>query len=352
MKKALITGITGQDGHYLTDLLLQKNYKVYGLVRRNSSPNTHRINAFLNHPNLTLLSGDMSDSISVSRIVADTRPDEIYNLAAMSHVGLSFNQPEYTADVDALGTLRMLEAIRSNKLEKATRFYQASTSELFGKVQEVPQTEKTPFHPRSPYAIAKLYSYWTTVNYREAYGMFATNGILFNHESPHRGLNFVTRKITTNVAEIVNGMRSHFTIGNLESKRDWGYAKEYVEGMWRILQQDSPKDFVLATGETHSVREFIEAAFECVDIKIEWKGPKGSVEECGVNAKNNEVLVKIDPQQFRPAEVDLLIGDASLAKKDLGWEPKVKFQELVEIMVKHDIEYVKQPYWQVEKTLC
>ena len=338
MKKALITGITGQDGSYLAEFLLEKGYEVHGIVRRSSSINRKRIDhIYLNkkYKNYFFLHyGDVTDASNLNRILENTHPDEIYNLAAQSHVKVSFEIPDYTAQVDALGTLRLLDAIRKTGLE--TKFYQASTSELYGKVQEVPQTESTPFYPRSPYAVAKLYSYWIIKNYREAYNLYACNGILFNHESPRRGRNFVTRKISHGVACIKNKIQNELVLGNLNSKRDWGYAPEYVEGMWRMMQEDSPKDYVLATGKTHTVRDFIEKAFTVIDEKIHWSGE--GVDEVGILESNGKIVVRINPEYFRPTEVDLLVGDATKAKKDLGWEPKIKLNELVKIMVDHDIK--------------
>lgn len=342
MKKALIFGVTGQDGAYLTELLLSKGYIVHGTKRRSSSFNTQRVDQFyvppLKENRFFLHYGDLSDSLNVVRLVQEIQPDEIYNLGAMSHVRVSFDTPEYTANIDGIGTLRILEAIRICNLTKKTKFYQASTSELYGLVQEVPQTENTPFYPRSPYAVAKLYGYWITINYREAYDIFACNGILFNHESPLRGETFVTRKITMAVARIAKGSKEVLHLGNLDAKRDWGYAPEYVEGMWRMLQQDTPQDFVLATGETHSVREFIDKAFSVVGIKIAWQGTTNTVDEVGVDSTTGRVLLKIDPVYFRPTEVELLIGDARMANEVLGWKPKTTFEELVTIMVKADLE--------------
>ncbi|MDA9009199.1 GDP-mannose 4,6-dehydratase [Alphaproteobacteria bacterium] len=337
---ALITGITGQDGAYLAELLLEKGYEVHGIKRRSSSFNTGRIDHIFQDRheedvNFFLHYGDMTDSTNLIRIIAEAQPTEIYNLAAQSHVHVSFETPEYTANADALGTLRLLEALRILKLEDKVRFYQASTSELYGKVQEVPQSETTPFYPRSPYAAAKLYAYWMTVNYREAYGIHASNGILFNHESPIRGETFVTRKITRAVAAIETGTQDCLYLGNLDSQRDWGHAKDYVEGMWRMVQQKEPDDYVLATGEMHSVREFVEVAFAEVGRKIMWDGE--SVEEVGRDPKTNAALVRIDPRYFRPNEVEQLLGDASKAKAKLGWEPKIKFHELVEEMVREDM---------------
>ncbi len=334
-KKALITGITGQDGSYLAEFLLEKNYEVFGIIRRSSSFNTLRIDKIFNKINLTY--GDITDSSSIHGIIKKIKPHEIYNLAAQSHVKVSFEIPDYTAQVDALGTLRILEAIRD--LHLPVKFYQASTSELFGKVVESPQNEKTPFYPRSPYGIAKLYSYWIIKNYREAYGLYATNGILFNHESPRRGGNFVTKKIVSAVASIIKGNSSCLYLGNLNAMRDWGYAPEFVEGMWLILQQPKPDDYVLATGKTNTVREFVDLAFQYVDIKIHWEGE--GEHEVGINKKNNKVLVKVDPKYFRPTEVDLLIGDFSKAKKDLGWEPKTDLKELVSIMMNSELNKEK-----------
>lgn len=342
-KIALITGITGQDGAYLAEFLLDKGYIVHGVKRRSSSFNTERIDHLYKDPhernvNFFMHYGDLTDSTNLIRIVQETQPDEIYNLAAQSHVQVSFETPEYTANSDAVGTLRLLEAIRILGLEKKTKFYQASTSELFGKVQEIPQKETTPFYPRSPYGAAKLYGYWITKNYREAYGMFACNGILFNHESPIRGETFVTRKITMAVAKIKNGLQKKLYLGNLNAKRDWGFAGDYVESMWLMLQQEEPDDYVVATGKTHSVREFAELAFREIGIEIEWQGT--GVNEKGLNASNGDVLIEIDARYFRPSEVDILIGDASKAKKKLGWEPKVGFRELVKMMVEGDLKRI------------
>lgn len=344
MKKALISGITGQDGSYLTEILLEKGYEVHGIIRRSSSFNTKRIdhlyaNKDLIDKKLFLHFGDLVDTSSLNRLLEKIEPDEIYNLAAQSHVKVSFEVPDYTAQVDALGTLRFLDAIRETGLRKV-KFYQASTSELYGKVQEVPQTETTPFYPRSPYGVAKIYGYWIVVNYREAYDIFACNGILFNHESPRRGETFVTRKITRAVARIKHGLQQSLHMGNLDAKRDWGYAPEFCEGMWRILQHNKAEDFVLATGETHSVREFIELAFKEIGIDVVWKG-KGA-NEIGKDKKTGNVLVEIDKTYFRPTEVDLLIGDPTKAKKKLGWKPKTTFEELVKIMVKADCDSVKK----------
>ncbi len=344
-KIALITGITGQDGAYLAEFLLGKGYEVHGIKRRSSSFNTGRIDHLYQDPHepsarFFLHYGDMTDTSNLIRIVQEVRPDEIYNLAAQSHVQVSFETAEYTANADALGTLRLLEAIRILGMTGKVRFYQASTSELYGKAQEVPQNEKTPFYPRSPYAAAKLYAYWITVNYREAYGMHASNGILFNHESPIRGETFVTRKITRAVAAIRLGLQKQLYLGNLDAKRDWGHARDYVEGMWRMLQQDEPDDYVLATGETHSVREFVERAFGEIGRRIEWRGE--GVDETGVDAETGETLVAIDPRYFRPTEVDLLLGDASKARQRLGWRPKTSFPELVREMVAEDLGVVGQ----------
>jgi len=337
---ALITGVTGQDGAFLAEFLLDKGYEVHGVKRRSSLINTSRVDHLYQDPHVSdgrfrLHYGDLTDSSNLIRLIQETQPTEIYNLAAQSHVAVSFETPEYTANSDAIGTLRLLEAIRILKLENECRFYQASTSELYGKVQETPQTERTPFYPRSPYAAAKLYGYWVTVNYREAYGMFASNGILFNHEGPTRGETFVTRKITRAVAAITHGKQDRLYLGNLDAKRDWGYARDYVEGMWMILQHDQPDDFVLATGETRSVREFVEAAFSVVGTEIAWKG-KGA-DETGINRKTGDILVSIDPRYYRPTEVDLLLGDPTKARKVLGWKPRTSFEELVEMMVQSDL---------------
>ncbi|MDB9787190.1 GDP-mannose 4,6-dehydratase [Bacteriovoracaceae bacterium] len=341
MKKALITGITGQDGAYLAQLLLDKGYIVHGTKRRSSSFNTSRIDHLYESKKYQgrffLHYGDLSDSTNCIRLMQEILPDEVYNLGAMSHVQVSFDSPEYTANVDGMGVMRLLEAIRILKLEKKTKFYQASTSELYGKVQEVPQNENTPFYPRSPYAVAKIYGYWITVNYREAYGIYACNGILFNHESPLRGETFVTRKITMAVANIIAEKQECLSIGNMDSKRDWGYAPEYCEGMWRMMQQEKPDDFVLATGETHTVREFIEEAFKVVKVDIEWKGQKGSVDEIGVCKKTGRTLVKVDAKYFRPTEVELLIGDPAKAKAKLDWVPQTKFKDLVKIMMEAEL---------------
>lgn len=342
-KKALITGVTGQDGFYLAEMLLALGYEVHGVKRRSSSFNTARVDRLLfdaaekKRP-FHLHYGDLTDSTNLIRLVQAIQPDEIYNLAAQSHVAVSFETPEYTANADAIGTLRLLEAIRILGMEKTTRFYQASTSELYGKVQETPQSEKTPFYPRSPYGAAKLYAYWITVNYREAYGIHASNGILFNHESPVRGETFVTRKITRAVANIHHGFQAALSLGNLDAKRDWGHARDYVEGMWKILQQEEAEDFVLATGELRSVREFVDAAFSHIGRKILWEG--SGVEEKGRDAQTGNILVQVDPRYFRPTEVDLLLGDPSKARQKLGWTHKTNFQTLVAEMVKSDVAEV------------
>ncbi len=351
MKKvALITGITGQDGSYLAELLIEKGYEVHGIMRRSSSFNTGRIeHLYLNEwvrdmkrsRSVELHYGDMTDSSSLIRVLQMVKPDEVYNLAAQSHVKVSFDVPEYTADTDATGTLRLLEAVRILGLEKHTRIYQASTSELFGQVQEVPQSETTPFYPRSPYAVAKQYGYWIVKNYREAYGMFAVNGILFNHESERRGETFVTRKITLAAARIAQGIQDKLYLGNLGSRRDWGYAKDYVECMWLILQHERPEDFVIATGEMHTVREFCTLAFREAGIQLEWRGT--GIEEQGVEAATGRVLVEVDPKYFRPTEVEQLMGNPDKARRLLGWNPrKTSFGELVSIMVKHDMKEVKK----------
>lgn len=363
MKKALITGITGQDGSYLTELLLNKGYEVHGVIRRSSSFNTGRIDHLYNNPDIANKSlflhfGDLIDASSLNRLLEKIEPDEIYNLAAQSHVKVSFDVPDYTAQVDALGTLRFLDAIRETGLRQV-RFYQASSSELYGKVRETPQSETTPFYPRSPYAVAKLYGYWIIINYREAYNIFASNGILFNHESPRRGKTFVTKKITREAARIVLGESSKLVLGNLEAKRDWGYAPEYCEGMWQILQHEIADDFVLATGETHSVREFVEKTFRQLGIEIDWQG--GGVSEKGVvksintdllfdktNSKDifvkeNDVVVEVSPSYFRPTEVDLLIGDPTKVERELGWKAKTKFEELIRLMIDADLEFIKNP---------
>ncbi len=380
-KVALVTGITGQDGAYLAELLLSKNYEVHGIKRRTSSFNTQRINHLYKDPhesnvNFHLHYGDMTDSTNLIRVMQETKPDEIYNLAAQSHVQVSFDCPEYTANADAVGTLRLLEGIRMLKMEGKTKFYQASTSELYGKVQEIPQTEKTPFYPRSPYGVAKLYAYWITVNYREAYNVFASNGILFNHESPIRGETFVTRKITMAVAKIILGMQKNLYLGNLSAKRDWGHAKDYVEGMWRILQHKEADDFVLATGRTQTVREFVDLSFKKAGIELEWQGD--GVEEKGVvkninktaqdvifetthnknlisdlkiidHVKKGDVLVAVDPKYFRPTEVEILIGDPFKAKNLLGWEAKCSLNQLVDDMTASDIRDTVKDYYLLSK---
>ena len=346
MKKvAFITGITGQDGAYLAELLLKKDYIVHGLKRRSSSFNTGRIDHLYQDPhvnkrNFILHHGDLTDSTNLIRIIQEIQPDEIYNLAAQSHVQVSFETPEYTANADGLGTLRILEAIRLLNMADKTKFYQASTSELYGMVQEVPQNEKTPFYPRSPYAVAKIYGYWITINYREAYNLYACNGILFNHESPVRGETFVTRKITRAVARISMGTQEMVYLGNLDAKRDWGHASDFVEGMWRMLQQEEPEDFVLATGVTTTIREFTERAFAEVGITLEWSG--NGVDETGRDAKSGNILVSIDPAYFRPTEVDLLIGDASKAREKLGWQPTCNLQQMIEEMIKADLEEARK----------
>jgi len=342
MTRALITGITGQDGSYLTELLLEKGYEVHGIIRRSSSLNTARIDHLYNNPEiygkrLFLHYGDLTDTSNLNRLLEKIEPHEIYNLAAQSHVRVSFEIPEYTAEVDAVGTLRFLDAIRETGVK--TRFYQASTSELYGKVREVPQTELTPFYPRSPYAVAKLYAYWVVVNYREAYDIHASNGILFNHESPRRGETFVTRKITIAAARVKLGMQKKLLIGNLSAERDWGYAPEYVDAMWRMLQQPGPDDYVVATGEKHTVREFIERSFAELEMPLEWVGKDEN--EKGVLKSSGQVVVEIDSRYYRPTEVDLLVGDAGKARKALGWSPGVTFGRLVEIMVKADVEMVR-----------
>jgi GDPmannose 4,6-dehydratase len=340
---ALITGATGQDGAYLSEFLLKKGYIVHGIKRRSSSFNTGRVDHLYHDPHeggvrFLLHYGDMTDATNLIRIVQDTQPQEIYNLAAQSHVHVSFETPEYTANADGLGTLRLLEAIRILGMEKRVRFYQASTSELYGATQECPQCETTPFYPRSPYAAAKLYAYWITVNYREAYGFHASNGILFNHESPIRGETFVTRKISRAVAGIKLGRQKTLFLGNLDAKRDWGHARDYVEGMWQILQQPEPDDYVLATGETHSVREFVEKAFQQIGVRIVWEG--AGVEEKGLDAGSGRLLVEVDPRYFRPTEVDILVGDPSKARSRLGWQHRVRFEQLVAEMVAADLKAV------------
>ena len=341
MKKAIITGITGQDGAYLAELLLSKGYEVHGIKRRSSLFNTDRIDHLYQDPHeknrhFFLHYGDLTDSTNLIRIIQQVQPDEIYNLAAQSHVAVSFESPEYTADVDALGTLRILEGIRLLGLERKTRFYQASTSELFGEVQETPQTEKTPFYPRSPYAVAKMYAYWITVNYREAYGIYACNGILFNHESPLRGETFVTRKITRAISRIKLGLQECLYLGNLDAKRDWGHAKDYVKMQWLMLQQEEPEDFVIATGVQYSVRDFVNIAAKELGIDIQWKG--SGVHEKGYDIKTGRQIVAVDPAYFRPTEVETLLGDPSKAKEKLGWVPKITFNELVSEMVRSDLE--------------
>ena len=340
MKRALITGVTGQDGAYLAEFLLRKGYEVHGVKRPTSLFNTARIDHLYEDPHqmgrhFILHYGDLTDSSSLIRIVQEVKPNEVYNLGAQSHVKISFEEPEYTANADGLGTLRLLEAIRITGLEKATRFYQASTSELYGLVQEIPQREKTPFYPRSPYAVAKLYAYWITVNYREAYGMYACNGILFNHESPQRGEIFVTRKITRALARIKSGLQDRLYLGNLDALRDWGHARDYVEMQWLMLQQDEPKDYVIATGEQHSVREFVEVAAGYLGIELRWEG--AGPEEKGIDPEG-KVMVAVDPRYYRPTEVETLLGDASKAKQELGWQPRISFRELVREMVEEDFK--------------
>lgn len=351
-KKALITGITGQDGSFLAELLLEKGYEVHGILRRSSSFNTGRIEHLYvdelikdmhYESKLHLHYGDLADTLSIVRLINEIKPDEIYNLAAMSHVKVSFEVPEYTADTDGIGTLRLLEAIRILGMEKSVKIYQASTSELFGKVQEIPQKETTPFYPRSPYGVAKMYAYWITINYREAYGMFAVNGILFNHESERRGETFVTRKITLAAARIKKGTQKKLYLGNLNSERDWGYAKDYVECMWLMLQQDQPMDFIIATGEKHSVREFTTLAFKEAGIELIWQG--NGINEKGVDKATGEIVVEVDPKYFRPTEVELLLGDPTKAKTILGWNPtRTSFEELVKIMVHHDMKKVEREF--------
>ena len=345
MKTAFITGVTGQDGAYLSELLLEKGYRVHGLKRRASSFNTDRVDHLYQDPHekgvrFTLHYGDLTDSTNLIRIIQEVQPNEIYNLAAQSHVAVSFETPEYTANSDALGTLRLLEAIRILGLEEKTRFYQASTSELFGKVQETPQTEKTPFYPRSPYAAAKLYSYWITVNYREAYNMYACNGILFNHESPVRGETFVTRKITRALARIKLGLQEEVYLGNLNAKRDWGHARDYVQMQWLMLQQQAPEDYVIATGVQHSVREFVEIAAAELGMSIDWQGD--GLDEIGIEQKSGKTIVRVDPRYFRPTEVETLLGDPAKAKKELGWAPKITFEQLVQEMVVEDLKLAER----------
>ena len=337
MKTALITGITGQDGSFLAEFLLKKGYSVHGIVRRSSVSNTQRINHLIAEGSVVLHDGDLSDSSCLIRIIGEVKPDEIYNLAAQSHVQVSFDVPEYSGDIDALGVLRILEAVRITGLEKKCRIYQASTSELYGKVEEIPQKETTPFHPYSPYAVAKLYGYWIVKEYRAAYGMFAVNGILFNHESERRGENFVTRKITLAVSRIALGLQDRLELGNLDSLRDWGYAKDYVECMWLMLQQEKPEDFVIATGVQHTVRDFTEKAFACAGITIRWEG--FGIDEKGYDAKTGKLLVSVNPRWFRPTDVDNLWGDQTKAKTVLGWNPqKTSYEELIKIMVAHDLK--------------
>jgi GDPmannose 4,6-dehydratase len=344
MKRALITGVTGQDGAYLAEFLLSKGYEVHGIKRRSSLLNTNRIDHIYEDPHkmgrhFMLHYGDLTDSSSLIRIVQEVKPDEIYNLAAQSHVKVSFEEPEFTADADALGTLRLLEAIRITGLEKTTRFYQASTSELYGLVQEIPQKETTPFYPRSPYAVAKLYAYWITVNYREAYGIYACNGILFNHESPKRGETFVTRKITRALSRIKIGLQDRLYLGNMDSLRDWGHARDYVAMQWLMLQQKEARDYVIATGEQHSVREFVELTARFLDIEIRWEGT--GAEEKGLD-KDGNIIVAVDPRYYRPTEVETLLGDASKAKRELGWQPRTSFHDLVKEMVDEDFETAKR----------
>lgn len=339
MKTAIITGVTGQDGRYLAELLLEKKYRVIGLARRVSTEiNNERLQQFLKSDSFHVEFGDLADGVFLNQLIRSYQPDEVYNLGAMSHVGASFNQPEYTANVDALGALRILEAIRNNGLADKTKFYQASTSELYGKVKAIPQNESTPFHPRSPYAVAKMYAYWITVNYRESYGMFACNGLLFNHESPLRGSDFVTRKITLGAAAIAKKKQEVLRLGNLDAKRDWGYAKDYVEGMWLMLQARKPDDYVLATGVSTTVRDFTTLAFEYAGIELEWKGRAGTIEEYAVDKSTGERKVEVDKTFFRPAEVEYLLGDASKAREMLGWEPKVDVMELCKLMVESDLK--------------
>ena len=335
MKKAFITGITGQDGSYLAELLLEKGYEVHGIIRRSSIFNTHRIDHLIKQSNFYTYYGDLTDSSNLHRLLTKIKPDEVYNLGAQSHVAVSFEVPEYTAEVDGTGAIRLLDAIRDSKVD--CKYYQASTSELFGGIPGTePQSESTPFYPKSPYGAAKLYAYWVTVNYRESYGLFACNGILFNHESPRRGETFVTKKITQAVARIHQGRQKVLKLGNMDAKRDWGHAKDFVYAQWLMLQQDKPQDYVIATGETHTVREFVEVAFKEIDVDIEWQG-KG-IDEKGINSKTKEVLVEVEVKYFRPAEVELLLGDPTKAEKELGWKRTVSFQELVSGMVKYDLE--------------
>jgi GDPmannose 4,6-dehydratase len=350
MKKALITGITGQDGSYLAELLLEKGYEVHGIIRRSSSFNTQRIDHIYNDPHeeerrLHLHYGDLSDGSNLNRLLEKIKPDEIYHLGAQSHVRVSFDLPEYTADVTGLGTLRLLDAIRETGIK--TKFYQASSSEMFGKAVELPLKETSPFHPRSPYGVAKVYAYWITKNYRESYGMFASNGILFNHESPRRGETFVTRKVTLGLARVKLGLQEKLYLGNMDAKRDWGYAKDYVYGMWLMLQHDEPDDFILATNETHTVREFVEETAKYLGMELEWKG-KG-VKECGIDKKTKKVIVEIDPKYFRPAEVDVLLGDPTKAKKKLNWKPQVTFKGLVKLMAEHDLKQAENELLRKQK---
>ena len=345
MKKALITGITGQDGAYLAEFLLEKGYEVHGIKRRSSLFNTNRIDHLYQdphdkNPRFILHHGDLTDSSSLIRIVQEVQPDEIYNLAAQSHVAVSFEEPEYTANSDALGALRILEAIRILGLEKKTKYYQASTSELFGEVQETPQNEETPFHPRSPYAVAKLYAYWITINYREAYGIYACNGILFNHESPIRGETFVTRKITRALARIKLGLQENLFLGNMDAKRDWGHAKDYVEMQWLMLQQDKPEDFTISTGVQYSVRDFVNLAAKELDIELKWDGR--GVNETGIDVATGKIIIRVDPRYFRPTEVETLLGDSTKAREKLGWTPKTSFKELVKEMVICDLNEAKK----------
>jgi GDPmannose 4,6-dehydratase len=345
IKKALITGITGQDGAYLAEFLLEKGYEVHGIKRRSSLFNTNRIDHLYQdphdkNPRFILHHGDLTDSSSLIRIVQEVQPDEIYNLAAQSHVAVSFEEPEYTANSDALGALRILEAIRILSLEKKTKFYQASTSELFGEVQETPQNEKTPFHPRSPYAVAKLYAYWITINYREAYGIYACNGILFNHESPIRGETFVTRKITRALARIKLGLQEELFLGNMDAKRDWGHAKDYVEMQWLMLQQDKPEDFTISSGVQYSVRDFVNMAAKELGVELKWDG--SGVDETGTDIATGKIIIRVDPRYFRPTEVETLLGDSTKAREKLGWTPKISFEELVKEMVTSDLNDAKK----------
>ncbi len=341
MKTALITGVTGQDGSYLAELLLEKGYKVYGVQRRASTPNTIRIDHLYDnpdYPNFVTVYGDLSDSASMHRIMADIHPDEVYNLGAQSHVRISFDKPEYTANITGLGALRVLEAIHNTKVP--AKYYQASSSEMFGKVLETPQTHKTPFNPQSPYGISKTFAYYITKSYRDSYGMFASNGILFNHESPRRGVNFVTRKITLGLSRVKLGLQEILKLGNLDSKRDWGFSRDYVEGIWRILQHHEPDDFLLATGETHSVREFVEEVGRNLDMDVVWEGE--GIKETGINRKTGKTIIAIDPIYFRPAEVDFLLGDASKAREILGWKPEVTFKDLAKLMAEEDFKIAQK----------